>query len=522
MKRFLILFAAFLVTSLFSCQKQEEGNGVENVAVKLNMTMSDYSELIYVQSNRVWTGQEKVLLIDPSQDNVKVTSEPISTNNLNALFIYNMPLCKQQNTLVGIYPHTAAVNTNSDALVFNVPENQNGNILNLMAGKTNYQKGSYQGGAIALKPLYRILNVWVDRSNHVISKVKVTGKNGELISGEVRLEVSTWKAQAMSSSVTVNLNTPLDCSKSRQSIPVMVADTGCKDFIAEITTVEGETFMTENIVEGFVTVENKTYELGVSQALFASLSAAEAKSMPDAGVKYLEVTMNTFWRNYTEEECYTRARNNKKVIEATPGLEVWSVHLPFSGTLDISVLDDEKRAENVAIQTKMIRLAGEFKPKKLVLHPSSEPISENDRAARIKCAKESIRLLLPIAKEIGAQLCIENLPRTCLGRNSEDMKLLLEEFPEVGVCFDTNHLLIEDHNMFFKNVGDRIETLHVSDYDKIDERHWVPGRGVIDWPQFMTNLMHYGYDGVFMTEVTSSSLTEVINAYKTVICATNN
>ena len=520
MKRYLISFAALAMAFLCSCQKQEETGAVENVAVKINMTMSDYSELVYVQSNRVWTGKEKVLLADPAQENVRVASEPITTNNLNALFIYNMPLQKQQNTLVGIYPHTAAVNLKSDAIVFNIPDNQNGNILNLMAGKTNYQKGSYQGGAIALKPLYKVLNVWVDRSNHKISKVRVTGKNGELIAGEISLDISTWTSKANLASVSVNLNTPLDCASARQSIPVMVADTGCKDFIAEITTVEGETFTTENIVEGFVTAENKTYELGVSQALFASLSAAEAKSMPDSGVKYLEVTMNTFWRNYTEEECYTRARNNKKVIEATPGLEVWSVHLPFSGTLDISVLDDKTRAENVAIQTQMIRLAGEFKPKKLVLHPSSEPITENDRAARIKCAKESIRLLLPIAKEIGAQLCIENLPRTCLGRNSEEMKLLIEEFPEIGVCFDTNHLLIEDHNMFFKNVGDRIETLHVSDYDKIDERHWVPGRGVIDWPQFMTNLMHYGYDGVFMTEVTSASLTEVINAYKTVICAT--
>ena len=520
MKRFLTLFAVLSAMLTFSCQKQGEDGGVENVAVKLNMSMSDYSELVYIQSDRVWTGKEKVLLADPTQDNVRVTSEPITTNNLNALFIYNMPLQRQQNTLVGIYPHTAAVSINSDALIFNIPDNQNGNILNLMAGKTNYQKGSYQGGAIALKPLYKILNVWVDRSNHKITNVKVTGRNGEMIAGETTLNISSWTPQAKSSSVTVNLQTPLDCSSSRQSVPVMVADNGCKDFIAEITTVDGETFTTENIVEGFVTAESKTYELGVSQALFASLSAAEAKSMPDAGVKYLEVTMNTFWRNYTEEECYTRARNNKKVIEATPGLEVWSVHLPFSGTLDISVLDDNARAENVAIQTQMIRLAGEFKPKKLILHPSSEPITENERAARIKCAKESIRLLLPIAKEIGAQLCIENLPRTCLGRNSEDMKLLLEDFPEVGVCFDTNHLLIEDHNMFFKNVGDRIETLHVSDYDKIDERHWVPGRGVIDWPQFMTNLMHYGYDGVFMTEVTSASLTEVISAYKTVICAT--
>jgi sugar phosphate isomerase/epimerase len=86
------------------------------------------------------------------------------------------------------------------------------------------------------------------------------------------------------------------------------------------------------------------------------------------------------------------------------------------------------------------------------------------------------------------------------------------------VCFDSNHLLIEDHNLFFQNVGHRIGTTHASDYDKVDERHWMPGLGVIDWPSFLINLMHFGYDGVFMTEVKTGTAAEVVNAYKNVIC----
>ena len=302
----------------------------------------------------------------------------------------------------------------------------------------------------------------------------------------------------------------------------MVANVDCKEYFAEITTAEGETFVTENVTEGYVTAESKSFELGISQALFGSLSASEAKSLPAAGVKYMEVTMNTFWRGYTEEECYSRARSTKKIIDDTPGLEVWSVHLPFSSTLDISVLDDKARAENVEIMSKMIRLAGEFKPVKLVLHPSSEPISEGDRTKRLDNAKESIGKLLPVVKEIGAQLCIENLPRTCLGRTSSDILYLIQDYPEVMVCFDSNHLLIEDHSIFFRNVGHRLGTLHVSDYDRADERHWMPGLGVIDWPLFLTNLMHYEYEGVFMTEVKSGTAAEVVTAYKNVICATNN
>ena len=399
MKRLILLLAYVIPLCVASCEKHEGNGGVENCAVKISMRLEDYTELTYVTSPRTWTGDEKVLVVDPAQENVAASASPISPNSPSSLFIYSMPLSRQDNTLVGIYPHNAPVIVHSDYLGFNIPQEQDGTLLDLNAGKTGYVKGSYQGGNITLRPLYKVLNVWVERGNRTITKVKVTGKNGELISGDVRLDIGKWAASPASASVTVNLKKQLSCVASRQSVAVMVANVDCKEYFAEITTAEGETFVTENVTEGYVTAESKSFELGISQALFGSLSASEAKSLPAAGVKYMEVTMNTFWRGYTEEECYSRARSTKKIIDDTPGLEVWSVHLPFSSTLDISVLDDKARAENVEIMSKMIRLAGEFKPVKLVLHPSSEPISEGDRTERLDNAKESIGKLLPVVKD---------------------------------------------------------------------------------------------------------------------------
>ena len=71
-------------------------------------------------------------------------------------------------------------------------------------------------------------------------------------------------------------------------------------------------------------------------------------------------------------------------------------------------------------------------------------------------------------------LCIENLPRTCLGRDSGELMRLIADYPEVMVCFDSNHLLKEEHAHFFEAVGNRIGTIHASDYDRKDERHWLP------------------------------------------------
>jgi sugar phosphate isomerase/epimerase len=184
------------------------------------------------------------------------------------------------------------------------------------------------------------------------------------------------------------------------------------------------------------------------------------------------------------------------------GLKVWSMHLPFSRTLDISVLDDEKRDENVRFIAKMIELSAIFKPSKLVLHPSSEPISDSIREQRIINSVQSIGILREYAEKIDAQLCIENLPRTCLGNTPEELLRIVENYPDVGICFDTNHYLQGNPLDFVRKAGHRIATLHVSDYDGTDERHWIPGEGIIAWGEMLYLIKKAGYKGVFMYETT--------------------
>lgn len=258
--------------------------------------------------------------------------------------------------------------------------------------------------------------------------------------------------------------------------------------------------------------------IGLSISILKTPDFEKLKEIKEAGIDHIEVTMNYFWRNAPENECYTRAFTVKNRIDSA-NLKVWSCHLPFSKQLDISVLDKEKREANIALMERMIRLAGIFKPERLVLHPSSEPISDEERETRLQNSADAIGRLSLVAKEIGAVLCIENLPRTCLGKNSKEIMRLISNYPEVMVCFDTNHLLSEEHASFFETVGNRIGTVHISDYDRIDERHWLPGKGVIDWTDFYKRLKKSGYKGIMMHEVRAGESTykDIIKAYQEVI-----
>ena len=218
-----------------------------------------------------------------------------------------------------------------------------------------------------------------------------------------------------------------------------------------------------------------------------------------SGVEYIEVTMNDLIGKDTAG-VRDRASMLKARIDSS-GLKVWSVHLPFSRKIDISLTDSVKRADVVSYISDMIRVAGVFQPRYLVLHPSSEPIAPDERADRLAYSRTSIGHLAPVAKEIGAALCIENLPRTCLGQNGQEMMYMLGDNENVGLCFDVNHLIYQSHQDFLKAVDkDRIMTVHLSDYDFADERHLLPGVGKIDWKPLWDDIRSHGYKGIFMFE----------------------
>lgn len=183
------------------------------------------------------------------------------------------------------------------------------------------------------------------------------------------------------------------------------------------------------------------------------------------------------------------------------GIELWSLHLPF---LPFNVIDPSVPAladYTVKYFCSFIDKATEIGIKTIVIHPSGEPIAESDRPMRLECAKKSLAVLAEYAKAKGAVIAVEDLPRTCLGRDSSDILELISAHPDLRVCFDTNHLLGESIADFIKKVGDKIITTHVSDYDEKNERHWLSGEGVIDWKALKDALVAIGYDGPWLYEL---------------------
>jgi sugar phosphate isomerase/epimerase len=225
----------------------------------------------------------------------------------------------------------------------------------------------------------------------------------------------------------------------------------------------------------------------------------------DAGINTIEVSVGNM------ELASALDFHNARELADEYGVELWSLHLPF---LPFNVIDPSNPTiadYTVEYFCSLINKAVEIGIKVFVVHPSGEPIAESDRATRLACAKKSLAALVEYAAAKGAVIAVEDLPRTCLGRDSSDILELISAHPDLRVCFDTNHLLGEKIADFIANVGDKIITTHVSDYDEKNERHWLSGEGVIDWKALKDALIAVGYDGPWLYELGLSGSTSTID-----------
>ena len=185
------------------------------------------------------------------------------------------------------------------------------------------------------------------------------------------------------------------------------------------------------------------------------------------------------------------------------GVELWSFHLPFCPfyRMDISSPDEELRQRSVDKCADYIMKVSDFGVKVFVIHASGEPIDEERRPEYMAQAKKSLKTLAEVADKCMVTIAVEDLPRTCLGRNSSDMLELVSADDRLKMCFDTNHLLGEDIKGFIEKVGDKLITTHISDYDFVNERHWLAGEGDINWNELYETLIKVGYKGPWLYEL---------------------
>ncbi len=257
------------------------------------------------------------------------------------------------------------------------------------------------------------------------------------------------------------------------------------------------------------------YDLRTGMSLeLADITEEILMECRDSGVYSIDPGLS---KNFTMENAVSRLSEFHKKAEKY-GVFVECIHLPYYGVeCDISSLSEEERRAAVRNHGEIMKICEEVcPPNYFCIHPSGEPVSDETRQERLENARESLSALKH------EKLLVENLPRTCLANTTIELFDLIASFDDLHVCCDVNHLLRETPQSALLRLKGRVKHLHISDNDGVDERHRLPGEGVIEWNKVIGSLEKIGYDQVFNYEVRKYSPREVAENKKKLFASYNN
>ncbi len=236
---------------------------------------------------------------------------------------------------------------------------------------------------------------------------------------------------------------------------------------------------------------------GVSLIFFpGDFDKAMARELVAAEVETFEISASKL----VQESQRQAARQ----LSYHPSPRASSMHAQFGPEFDFSRLEPEVWQSAVDRAMESVELAAELNIPILVVHASYEPVLPEERTRRLERVIEGLDLIGEKARATGRRIAIEYLPRTCLGNSLAELNLLVDRLGEetFGVCLDVNHLMALHAQLpqIARALNRRLIATHISDCDEVDEKHWLPGKGVLDWSGFMQALRAIDYQGPFTYE----------------------
>lgn len=245
------------------------------------------------------------------------------------------------------------------------------------------------------------------------------------------------------------------------------------------------------------------WRFGSTQAMFLGYGEDRFKKMKEYGIDCVDIHIEAELEGRTEEEFEEYMLGIKAMMDEA-GVTPTQAHGPFVWPIHDET--DELRAKRMVLMKRSIKCASLMGIKNWVIHPVV-PFGTGDfwpeEVWRINI--EFFKELLPVAKQYGVTICLENMPwkNFPIATPEQSFKLIrIMDDDNFKFCLDTGHAEVcgispADAVRF---AGKDLKALHVHDNDGKGDHHYVPCMGVIDWKSFIEALREVEYDGVFSFE----------------------
>ncbi|MEJ5961585.1 SGNH/GDSL hydrolase family protein [Pedobacter immunditicola] len=251
------------------------------------------------------------------------------------------------------------------------------------------------------------------------------------------------------------------------------------------------------------------YSIGIHGITEETMTYAKS-----VGIDYIETSINGFIdkdRNfkYSDDEIIARVKKAKKIADDA-GIKIWSIHMPFSKVIDISLTDEAERKKVVALHQKVLKFCAILQPEIILFHPSYY-LGLNEREQRKTQMIKSARALNKSVRAIQSQMVMENMlgfdlmvgenRERPLMRTVEETVELMKRLPDnIYSAVDMNHIKYPEKLILA--LGKRLKSVHIADGTGKQENHFFPcsGKGQNNWVKILAALDEVGYNGPFLYE----------------------
>ncbi len=236
----------------------------------------------------------------------------------------------------------------------------------------------------------------------------------------------------------------------------------------------------------------------------------EIEAIAALGFDYFEMSMDPPEAHFT-----TLRKARAEILKALDDNYLELVcHLPTF--VSIADLTQSIRIASLNEMLGSLEVAAELRAAKVVVHPgviSGLGVFVKEQA--MEYAMQSMDAIYDKAKELGLQLCLENMfPRYLTFVSPDDFCCVFEKYPGMMMTLDTGHANIggdaERALKFIHCFKRRLGHVHISDNNGKRDDHLPVGEGNFDFKRFISELKKSGYDDTITLEIFTDNRADLV------------
>lgn len=232
------------------------------------------------------------------------------------------------------------------------------------------------------------------------------------------------------------------------------------------------------------------------------------KQIKESGYNYIML----WW----EDETYPTIIDRQELVKIVKSydLNLDNIHLPFNN-INSLWFEGSERQNKVHEIKRLMYECKECGAETVVMHATSGNNISLINSLGYKSFEEIIRE----AEDIKLKVALENT------QMSQYLDFILHEIKSAnaGLCYDSSHDFIKGQSCgdILEKWKDRLFCVHLSDCNGISDKHWIPGKGIVNWEKII-NIIKKTNCKSFSMETYPSELEKKLSPNEFLIHARNS